>query len=121
MKAFLVVIASFVILGALMEGCDPETPEERAEKDARYAEIVFKTNALESVRRLLKDPESAELRGASIMRSDGVEVVCGEVNSKNGFGAYTGYQYFISGGNRPSTYLQEQVKDFSVLWSKLCT
>lgn len=40
----------------------------------------------------LRDPGSAQFRGVQA-RGD---VVCGEVNGKNGFGAYVGYRRFIS-------------------------
>jgi hypothetical protein len=49
-------------------------------------------------------------------------VVCGEVNSKNGFGGYGGYQHFISAGTDALTYLQEsaELENFGELWAKLC-
>lgn len=42
------------------------------------------------VRELLRDPESARFR--NITRHGGV--ICGEVNSKNGFGGYAGFANF---------------------------
>ena len=42
------------------------------------------------VREMLRDPESARFR--NITRHGGV--ICGEVNSKNGFGGYAGFANF---------------------------
>ena len=45
-----------------------------------------------AVLEVLKDPDTAKFKNE---KSRG-EYVCGEVNSKNGMGAYTGYSRFIS-------------------------
>ena len=47
-------------------------------------------------------------------------MTCGEVNSKNSFGAYTGFQKFVSAGKPELTFLQEQVPDFEIVWDRLC-
>lgn len=41
----------------------------------------------------LKDPGSAQFRGDYINL---IGSVCGEINGKNGFGAYTGFQRYMS-------------------------
>lgn len=51
-----------------------------------------------------KDPASAQFRNESLKKGWTLKtsMLCGEVNSKNGFGAYTGYVMFASpGGARP--------------------
>lgn len=46
----------------------------------------------DGVKRKLRDPDSARFgRYAAAKRSDGVIVVCGWVNSKNGYGGYAGF------------------------------
>ena len=45
----------------------------------------------EAVSEKLRDPDSAQFR--SIRVGDGA--ACGEVNGKNGFGAYSGYRKFV--------------------------
>lgn len=43
-----------------------------------------------------KDPESAKYRGETSYRlSNGDWLLCGEVNAKNSFGAYVGYESFM--------------------------
>lgn len=63
---------AIVVVGILLAGC--------AQSDAE--------KALEGV---LKDPSSAEYRNIS----SSWEWVCGEVNAKNSYGGYTGYQPFL--------------------------
>lgn len=42
---------------------------------------------------LLRDPSSAQFRN---VRTDGDGYVCGEINGKNGFGAYSGFSEFYA-------------------------
>lgn len=56
-------------------GCSPESRE-----------------AQRAVKSLLKDPDSAKFREVSVIASN---VVCGEVNAKNGMGGYGGYTPFM--------------------------
>jgi|SaaInlStandDraft_5_1057022.scaffolds.fasta_scaffold363846_1 hypothetical protein len=69
----------------------------------------------------LKDSNSAEFRNVFFNRgTDNIPMTCGEVNSKNSFGAYTGFQKFVSAGKPELTFLQEQVPDFEIVWDRLC-
>lgn len=66
-------------------------------KPAMDPEIV---NAQAAVRMQLKDPESARfqnVRRKILVGNDGVsrDVVCGQVNAKNGFGGYAGNDWFF--------------------------
>jgi len=47
-------------------------------------------------------------------------MTCGEVNSKNSFGGYGGYQKFVSAGKAELTFLEEEVSDFNVVWNRKC-
>lgn len=49
------------------------------------------TAAKLEIERRVKDPGSIQYRNLKVVGSD----VCGEVNAKNGFGAYVGYRRFI--------------------------
>lgn len=115
--------ASFILFFSLiLQGCvtDPsKSPEVRrlsaisqlrllqlsdmAEKTAYYvdkhglAEAAEKSK--ESVKNKLKDPDSARFRNIKdISLPDGV-VFCGEVNSKNSYGGYVGFTWFVAGVN----------------------
>jgi len=50
--------------------------------------------AREIVKTQLRDPGSAQFRG---LRLKDPNTVCGEVNAKNGFGGYSGWQAFVVG------------------------
>lgn len=57
--------------------------------------------AREIVKTQLRDPGSAQFRGLRLKDSN---TVCGEVNAKNGFGGYSGWQSFVVGsGGRTVT------------------
>lgn len=118
MKLLLTAVIIVTLLAILGGAFEEKTPQQRAEADERYRKVALKTDAKTAVERLLKDPGSAKFRSVLIVKNDGVEVVCGEVNSKNGFGAYTGYQYFLSVAGK--TMLQEQAPDFAKAWNRLC-
>ena len=97
------------IAGLLMVGCGKKEPTE-AELNS-FREL----KAQESVKALLKDPSSAEFRNMNGM--------CGEVNSKNSFGAYTGFVRFI--GTPDITVIegenpQVDQATFNEVWKKMC-
>ncbi len=74
--------------------------------------------AQENVRKRLKDPDSASFTGLFIGKSG---VPCGEVNSKNSFGGYTGYQRFVaSGGGLAFLESDMPPEEFEKTWSQLC-
>ena len=76
----------------------------------------------EAVRAKLKDGSSAKFQNTYFNRGkDGVPMSCGQVNSKNSFGAYSGFQRYISAGRPDLTFLEEQVSDFHVAWNRFCT
>ena len=50
-----------------------------------------------TIKSTLKDPESAKFKNMRVSIIN-PKVVCGEVNSKNSFGGYTGFQKFVSVG-----------------------
>jgi len=68
---------------------------------------------------LLKDSDSAEFRGIEYMRFKSGGFICGEVNSKNSFGGFSGWQHFISAGTQ-TAYLEEQVSGFRGIWRDYC-
>lgn len=57
-----------------------------------------------AVRDKLRDPESAQFSSVKLVAG----LVCGEVNSKNGFGGYVGKQHFW-GGNPEITFGEDVV------------
>lgn len=83
--------------------------------------IAWMDKGKEAVKLKLKDSSSAQFRNIYFHRgADNIPMTCGEVNSKNSYGGYNGYQKFISAGNSDLTFLEEQVKDFYIIWNKFC-
>lgn len=109
-----------VLLALMMAACGgpkaPETPEEKEKRIAENAIWLVK----DLVRAKLKDGKSAEFRNVNFVSKGKVEVVCGEVNSKNSYGAYAGWSRFISNGIEETTRLESEVVGFPGLWKKLC-
>lgn len=61
----------------------------------KYDEWIAIPKAREVFQSKLRDPESAQFRNERLTRTG---VLCGEVNSKNGMGGYTGFkEYFTTG------------------------
>ena len=76
----------------------------------------------DAIRTKLKDADSAKFKNVYFNRGkDRVPVTCGLVNAKNSFGGYSGFEHFVSAGSVKLTYLESEVKDFRVIWNRLCT
>ncbi|WP_157879033.1 hypothetical protein [Pararhodospirillum photometricum] len=62
------------------------------------------SDAIDRVRRDMKDPESVKFKDVSIVGFEDGKVVCGKYNAKNSYGAYVGYNKFVSDGVIVSFY-----------------
>ncbi|WKD29560.1 hypothetical protein NDQ72_06345 [Halomonas sp. KG2] len=74
----------------------------------------------------LRDPSSAEFRNINEIKKTSVlelEVVtvCGEVNGKNAYGGYVGFQRFVSQPKSDRVYLENSWNTFDSLWSRHCS
>lgn len=78
--------------------------------------------AKQVVRERLRDPESAEFRDLVVHPGDAgtATIICGKVNSRNGFGGMTGPQHFIAGG---TVMLEEEfsASQWQIAWSRFCS
>lgn len=80
---------SFLAL-IFLSGCGQSEADKDAVSDAKLKSVGEKY-----IKARLKDPESAQFQGQFI----GIKgVPCGQVNSKNSFGGYTGFKRYIVGG-----------------------
>ncbi|AUC08280.1 hypothetical protein BVG18_08495 [Acinetobacter lwoffii] len=81
--------------------------------DARQNIIADEIRAQNLVENYLKDPDSAKFRN--------MNGKCGEVNSKNSFGAYTGYKRFFA---TQSLVIIDDVNEdrstFEKIWNDMC-
>lgn len=81
-------------------------------------EFALKRIGEKNVLARLKDPDSAKFRGQFVGVSG---IPCGEVNSKNSFGGYTGFQrYMASGGGLVFIESDMAASEFEGAWLKLC-
>lgn len=117
------------------------TPEEHAAMAAkREARKVAEQNAEEAeansneglkrrimstwkgaINEVLIDPDSAKFKDVVyVMSNNRIPFACGEVNSKNSFGGYTGYKSFITAGLKEYTFLEGETKGFNKLWNEYC-
>ena len=79
-----IILLAFVVG---LVGCG-KSEAEKAKAKAEMTEIKVNRLGRERVQQFLKDADSAKFRN---------EVAyCGEVNAKNGFGAFTGFKKYIA-------------------------
>ena len=110
----------FIVLGMLftvfISGCGSENSEpSQAAKEASY--INFNQ---ERIKGKLKDPESVQFRNAFVSNAIGAPVVCGEVNAKNSFGGYMGFQRFVSGGSIQVVETDMAAGEMDKTWAQVC-
>lgn len=68
---------------------------DQALKTLTPAEVLRKVQSLVSYE--MKDPDSAKFRNLRFVKYNEKTVVCGEVNAKNSYGGYVGFENFIAG------------------------
>jgi hypothetical protein len=85
--------------------------------DGQYAWI---TSSEESVKQKLKDPDSAQFKDVRFYSGSGIPVTCGQVNAKNGFGGYTGFERFVAVGPKAAYLDSEVVEGIGEVWNKFC-
>jgi len=83
------------------------------EREAHDRAIGIEVDAEIALKNFLKDPDSAEIRNQSGN--------CGEVNSKNGFGGYTGFKRFIASSAIVAVEGENMDSDeFQKAWNQVC-
>lgn len=95
-----------------------------AATDQQAKELAWTERGKDAARAKLKDPDSAQFQNVRFHQGkDGVPMTCGEVNSKNSFGGYSGFQKFVSAGRAELTFLAEQMDsgEFAKIWNQMCT
>jgi len=72
------------------------TPDDPTANSQRWA-AGAEASALQKVKQRLRDPESAVFQNVTVNLSTNPSygTVCGEVNSRNGFGGFGGFQKFV--------------------------
>lgn len=75
-------------------------------KDGNEQQALIKAKTV--IENQLKDPLSAQFRNVMFKPYGSGTVVCGEVNGKNSYGAYNGFQRFVAGVYSASLYQSSQ-------------
>lgn len=92
--------------------------------DTKAREVAWVERGKNAARSKLKDPDSAQFQKVYFYEGkDGVPITCGQVNSKNSFGGYGGFQRFVSAGSAELTFLEEQMasSEFTKVWNQMCS
>ncbi|CAG4924593.1 zinc-ribbon domain-containing protein [Paraburkholderia saeva] len=93
-----------------------------SEDDDETKQMVWMERVKDAVKARLKDPDSAMFKNVFFSRGkDNIPMTCGQVNSKNSFGGFVGFQRFISGGSSDLTFLETEVSDFHKSWQRFCS
>lgn len=111
---WMIAVAILVALsfGVIM-GMPKSNTSASIEKSAKVAAIEQQTNSRMALLNHLKDPNSAEIRNHNGN--------CGEVNSKNGFGGYTGFRRFIASSAIVAVEGENMDSDeFQKAWERVC-
>jgi hypothetical protein len=131
----LVGLAILIIMGAQLAPTAPAAPP--AAKPKGPINIVGRACAMyvePAVKSVLKDPDSARfgtihcldnrrMKDGKVVRTGGMQVTfaCGSVNSRNGFGGYTGFQQFVVIIEPvQGMFIESQGAPFVDIWNKLC-
>lgn len=95
----------------------------RYDKASDHRHIAMMDAAMAAMRDRLKDPKSADFRNVFLNSAGGAVVACGEVNSRNGFGGYVGFQSFVASPVGGLAVLASDMKkgEFEKTWKALCS
>jgi hypothetical protein len=75
----------------------------------------------QAVKARLRDPESAQFRNEVVVHKAKTTALCGEVNARNGFGGFTGYEPFIANGSDMVVFPADlSGSTFSAAWDRFC-
>lgn len=100
---------------------DPEAEMKGALADnSRQSLWIIKSK--EGITAKLKDPDSADFRNVHFYSGSGRPIVCGEVNAKNSFGGYSGFEPFVASGTDLAFLASEMSspQEMTAVWQKFC-
>jgi len=112
-----IILLLIIVSAAVNFFSSSSSSESKGKSEVSYSDAVWIGKT--AVRSVLKDSDSAEFRSIEYVKNADGGFVCGEVNSKNSFGGFSGWQHFISAGTQ-TVYLEEQVSDFRNVWRDVC-
>lgn len=124
---FAAMLVGAVILSNVLPR-QTSSPPAKAETETSSFADVGKQNAWIAASQItikgrLKDPGSAEFRNVHFYSGGKTVVACGEVNAKNSFGGYSGYERFVAAGPTELIFLESDLPspaEMNEIWNKLC-
>lgn len=97
---------------------DPAVEAEERRKQAATDKLMSALiSAQREVKEQLKDPDSARFGVVTLGRNN---YVCGYVNAKNSFGAYSGEREFLSAEPYIAAWINDSSEAFKESWAKNC-
>lgn len=95
------IALSTLLISACQAPAQPSPDQEQTSEATQKAEEVEQTVKFVEAAKLetardLRDPSSAQFRDLMLAHTDTRKVLCGEINAKNAFGAYTGFVGFVA-------------------------
>lgn len=116
--SILLIPVALLIFASIFASSNPE--DDKAEIKRRLEGNII-ADAMTLVRFKLKDPDSAKFSSVKInWITKELAFVCGEVNGKNSFGGFVGFQRFISAGVADITFIDDQSAEFETAWKNYC-
>ncbi len=124
---FAAMLGGAVILSNLLPR-HTSSPPQSAETETSPFDDVSKQDAWIaasqiSIKGRLKNPGSAEFRNVHFYSGGKTAVACGEVNAKNSFGGYGGYERFVAAGPTELAFLESDLStpaEMNKVWEELC-
>lgn len=90
-----------------------KTASTTTSKSDSSSRIDIQTDSRIALKKYLKDPDSAEIRNHNGN--------CGEINSKNSFGGYTGFRRFIASSTIVAVEGENMdANEFQKAWEQVC-
>lgn len=108
-KVFYLAVITLIFIA----GCGKSESQKK-----RSEEIGLHMVAEKYIKARMKDPSSTEFRNQFIGKKG---APCGEVNAKNSFGGFTGFQRYIVVGPELAVLDGDMVPgEFEISWSEIC-
>lgn len=110
------IVAVLILTGLIVYWARlPSAPVDPNEPPSKYEMEIYLEQAL-------KDAGSAEYKNQMIYpdaKHQGMFFMCGEVNAKNSFGAYTGFKRFVV-SNKGGPLIDDGHSMFEFMWKQKC-
>jgi hypothetical protein len=108
----LVVVCVLVVL--VVTRCARSSSDQAQTTMFANADRIYAAHTILESR--LKDASSAQYKNEHVTTSG---VVCGEVNAKNGFGGFAGFERYIAAPGKIAV-VESETQDFGAIWDQEC-